>query len=64
MGEREELSNEHINCVLRSMARMHADSLEIEFNQFDGKRLDQVFGNFLFETIRPDNTWLMAGLRV
>ena len=60
---RTELNQKHVEEALKSLARLHATSLDFELNEMKGKNLDEVFPDVLFEpTVHHGNGWFMAGL--
>ncbi|XP_058453319.1 uncharacterized protein LOC131431554 [Malaya genurostris] len=57
------LESKHLNLVLEAIAQMHAVSLNYEFNVIAGQRLDELYGDILYETtILKDISWFKAGL--
>lgn len=58
-----EFSSDHIKIVLKSLANMHASSINFETNVIK-KPLNETFGEMLFEvTVARRNNWFRAGLR-
>lgn len=54
----------HMKLVLERMAQMHACSLDLEYNQMNGEKLDEKFGRMLYETLfTRKNAWFMTGLK-
>lgn len=58
----EELSANHVELVLTSLARLHTSSIVYEENLSDGRKSISSFD--LFETSVADITWFHAGLKV
>ncbi|XP_053696402.1 uncharacterized protein LOC128743767 [Sabethes cyaneus] len=64
MPSRRGFEEAHMLVIFDSLAQMHACSLDLEFNQMGGERLDAKFGSMLFEnTFTEESTWFTVGLK-
>ncbi|XP_058453316.1 uncharacterized protein LOC131431550 [Malaya genurostris] len=63
MPYRSDFNKLHMLKIFDSMAQMHACSLDLEFNQMKGEKLDVKFGPMLYETtFTKESSWFTAGL--
>lgn len=62
----QDLSREHVELVLKSLAAFHCTSIVYENNSLrDGRKsISEEFGEILFETSVADIPWFHAGLKV
>ncbi|XP_055551103.1 uncharacterized protein LOC129733330 [Wyeomyia smithii] len=64
MPWRKDFGKAHLLTIFDALAQMHACSLDLEFNQMAGKRLDAKFGSMLTEnTFMKESTWFTVGLK-
>lgn len=62
-GEKFDLA--HVQCVLKSLARMHASGLAYEINQLKDRTIQDEFGIHLTEiSFIPENSWFTTSLDV
>lgn len=62
---RSRFNTEMIECCLRNVAKLHADSIAYVENELWNEKFEEKFADYLNEiSIRDDNVWFLCGLRV